>query len=207
MELLKYTGTIHPEEWLKQVQAHCYLKGIEDEQKILKICKLMIDSTIIIPKEINSFDELIKALKSHTTFNIFKDSCKRKLQVMKYVPEKEENYTATFLANFRSLCNDAEINNPEEIRSILLNTYSSNKFFENEFIKRINNSNNQKFDNINEIVNLFNDIVFDELKAIKYDSLITLKHVPTGKYLSSCNVNYQTGSHRQVVSIILNIIN
>ncbi|RIA89715.1 hypothetical protein C1645_824410, partial [Glomus cerebriforme] len=79
MELPKYFGTIHPEEWLKQVKAQCYLKDIEDEQKILKICKLMIDSTITIPNEINTFDELIKALKSHTTFNIFKDSCKVKL--------------------------------------------------------------------------------------------------------------------------------
>ncbi|GBC07020.1 hypothetical protein RclHR1_00720029 [Rhizophagus clarus] len=197
MELIKYTGTIHPEEWLKQIQIHCYLKGIEDEQKILKICKLMIDSTIIIPKEINSFDDLIKLLKSHTSFNIFKDSCKRKLQVMKYDPKKEENYTATFLSNFRSLCNDAEIiNNPQEIKNLLLNTYSSNKFFENEFIKR---SKDPKLDNINKIVNLFNNIVFDELNVIKFDSLITLKHVPTGKYLSSRNVNYQTGSLRKMV--------
>ena len=100
MDLPKYTGTVHPERWLKQVQAHCYLKDIEDVQKILKICKLMIDPIITIPNEINSIDELIKALKSHSTFNIFKDSCKTKLQVMKYIPEKEENYTATFPCEF-----------------------------------------------------------------------------------------------------------
>ncbi|RIA86214.1 hypothetical protein C1645_878821 [Glomus cerebriforme] len=204
MELPKYSGTVHPEEWLKQVQTFCYFKSITNEQEILKICKLMIDSTIIIPNEINSFNELIKTLKSHATFNIFKDSCKRKLQVMKYIPEQEENYTATFLANFRSLCNNAEINNPEEIKSFLFNTYSSNEFFENEFIKRIDiiNSKDQKLDDINDIniiVNLFNDVVFDELNAIKYDSLITLKHVTTGRYLSSCNINYQEGSYGNVV--------
>src|SRR5688572_25728179 len=118
MELPKYTGTIHPEKWLKQVQIYCCLKGIENEQKILKICRLLIDSTITIPNEINSFDELVKALKSHEIFNIFKDSCKRKLQVMKYNPEKDENYTVTILTNFRSLCNDAEINDSEEIKCL-----------------------------------------------------------------------------------------
>src|SRR5204862_486562 len=60
MELPKYIGTVHPEEWLKQVQAYCYLKDIDNEQKILKFCILMIDSNIIIPKEINSFNELMK---------------------------------------------------------------------------------------------------------------------------------------------------
>src|SRR5256885_11883708 len=109
MELQKYNGTIHPEEWLRQVQTYCCLKEIENEQKILKICKLLIDPIITIPDEINSFDELIKALKSHSTFNIFKNSCKRTLQVMKYIPDKEEKYTVKFLAKFFSLCNNAEI--------------------------------------------------------------------------------------------------
>src|SRR2546429_2609238 len=112
MDLPKYTGVIHPEEWLKQIQTCCYLKEITDEQKILKICKFKIDSSINIPDEIDTLDKLIKTLKSHLTFTIFKISCKRKLQVMKYIPEVEENYTATFLSKFRSLCNDAEINNP-----------------------------------------------------------------------------------------------
>src|SRR4051812_13300274 len=59
MEPPKYNGTLHPEEWLKRVQTYCYLKEIENEQRIFKICKLLIDSTIItIPAEINSFDEL-----------------------------------------------------------------------------------------------------------------------------------------------------
>ena len=122
MELPKYNGTIHPEKWLKQVQAHCYLKEIESEQKILKICKPLIDSIITIPDEINSFDELIKALKSHSTFEIFKNSCIAKLKSMKYVSEKKGGNTASFIANFRSLCKDAEINNPEEIKSLLINS-------------------------------------------------------------------------------------
>jgi hypothetical protein len=202
MKIPKYCGTIHPEEWLKQVQTFCYLKQITNEQEILRICKLMIDSAITIPNETNSFNELIKALKSHTTFTIFKDSCKRKLQVMRYIPDKEEIYTATFLANFRLFCNYAEINNPEEIKKLLFNTYLSNEFFRNEFIKRIDSTVINDINPLNKMVEIFNEVVFDELNVIRYDSLIALRHVSTGKYLSSCNINYQTGSQRQVVSIV-----
>ncbi|CAB4390737.1 unnamed protein product [Rhizophagus irregularis] len=199
MELPKYNGNIHPEEWLKQVQTHCYLKGVENEIQILKICKLMIDSTIIIPKDINSFDELIKSLKSHTTFTIFKNSCKRKLQLMKYNPGKEENYTASFLANFRSLCNYAEINDPDELKTLLVNSYS-NYFFKIEFAKRVDNIDPKESPYyIDELVKLFNEVILDELKIIKSDSLIALKHVTTGRYLSSCDIKYQTGSRRNIV--------
>ncbi|RIA89664.1 hypothetical protein C1645_738452 [Glomus cerebriforme] len=198
MELPKYSGTIHP-EWLKQVKIFCYVKQITNEEEILKICKLMIDSAITISNEINSFDELIKALKTHISFDIFIDSCKRKLQAMKYIPEKNENYIVTFLVKFCSLCNYAEINNPEEIKILLVNSYS-NDFFKAEFMKRIDNINSkgQTLD-INGIVKLFNNVVLDELKIIKYDSLIALKHVTSGRYLSRGDINYQTGSQRKVV--------
>ncbi|RGB44240.1 hypothetical protein C1646_678922 [Rhizophagus diaphanus] len=154
----------------------------------------MINSTIIIPNlnEINSFEELIEALKLHSTFNIFKISCKRKLQIMKFIPEQQDDI-ATFLANFHSLCNDAEINDHEEIITLLINSYP-NYFFKSEFIKRVDGINS-----VDEIFKIFSEVIFDELKIIKFGSLIALKHVATGKYLSSWNVNYKTGSGEQVV--------
>ncbi|CAB4495252.1 unnamed protein product [Rhizophagus irregularis] len=36
-------------------------------------------------------------------------------------------------------------------------------------------------------------------KLIRFGSCITLKHVATGKYLTSCNVRYKTGSLRKIV--------
>ncbi|RIA84914.1 hypothetical protein C1645_831576 [Glomus cerebriforme] len=96
----------------------------------------MVNSTIPISKEINSFDELIKILKLHTSFTIFKNSCKQKLQVMEYNYKQD---IATFLANFHSLCIDAEISNPEEIRVLLINSF------------------------------IDDDVVFEESKIIKYD--------------------------------------
>ncbi|PKK66987.1 hypothetical protein RhiirC2_12871 [Rhizophagus irregularis] len=151
----------------------------------------MIDSTIIIPNvdKINSFEELIKALKLHSTFSVYKNSCKRKLQLIKY--EKED--VATFLANFRSLCNWVETSDHKEIITMLINSYS-NYFFKDEFIKRVYGINS-----VDEIFRIFSEVVFDELKIIKFESSIALKHVATGKYLSSCNVNYKTGSRKQVV--------
>ena len=108
MILPKYTGTVHPEEWLKQVQAYCYLKDIEDEQKILKFCKFMIDTNIIIPDGIKSFDELVKALKSHPTFKIYKDSCKIIKKLKLNLGSDLENYlqfrfynVLQILTNFR----------------------------------------------------------------------------------------------------------
>ncbi|RGB41950.1 hypothetical protein C1646_810349 [Rhizophagus diaphanus] len=38
-----------------------------------------------------------------------------------------------------------------------------------------------------------------EQKLIRFGSCITLKHVATGKYLTSCNVRYKTGSGRRIV--------
>jgi dolichyl-phosphate-mannose--protein O-mannosyl transferase len=52
---------------------------------------------------------------------------------------------------------------------------------------------------------IYSDVLSDDYKIIKYDSetLITIKHVATGRYLSSIDLNYITGSERQVVSIFL----
>ena len=49
---------------------------------------------------------------------------------------------------------------------------------------------------------MFSDAALYELKTIKYGSLITLKHVATGKYLSSC----ETGSYHRLVSIFIEFL-
>jgi len=60
---------------------------------------------------------------------------------------------------------------------------------------------------------IYADVVADGLKLIKYvvgdpeefefsgEHLITIRHVATGRYLTSIDVNYETGSQRQIVSI------
>src|SRR6266498_2081403 len=138
MDCPKYDGNIHPEEYIKEIRAYCEFKQITEEHEILKFSKMMIDPTINLHTEIleiKSCKDLIDVLKEHITFAIFKSSCKRKLQLLKYHVEREGGDTPKFIANFRSLCRNAEINDIENQKSHLYNTLP-NDFFRNEFIKR-----------------------------------------------------------------------
>src|SRR5947209_3475146 len=102
MDSPKYDGTIHPDEWIKQIRIFCYFNKVHNEQEIVKFCKSMIHSTINIndSEEINTFNSLSDALKSHITFQILKDTCRRKLQVLKFVPEIHGGDTAKFISYF-----------------------------------------------------------------------------------------------------------
>ncbi|RGB41937.1 hypothetical protein C1646_791663 [Rhizophagus diaphanus] len=187
-------GTIHPDEWVKQVQTICIINNIRQERDILKICKLNIDSSITVPGECNNLNDLVKALKAHPTFSIYKDGIKHKLDQMKF-EGGEGGDTTAFLAEFRSHCDKAEID-PQEIKNRLLRTYSSNEFFENEFSKRVTDVTS-----IDEIYKIYSEVVADSTKIIKYgpEFLISIKHIETGRYLSSRQINYETGSQRQVL--------
>jgi len=53
---------------------------------------------------------------------------------------------------------------------------------------------------INELIKKFEDFVVEESKLITNVSTVALKHVATGKYLSSIkNLCYTTGSKDQLV--------
>ena len=52
----------------------------------------------------------------------------------------------------------------------------------------------------NELIKEFEDIVLEESNLIRNGSIVALKHVSTGKYLSSIkNLHYTTGSGQQLV--------
>lgn len=48
--------TVNPEEWMKQVQTICIINNTRQERDILKLCKLNIHSSIILPNDINSLN-------------------------------------------------------------------------------------------------------------------------------------------------------
>ncbi|CAB4411188.1 unnamed protein product [Rhizophagus irregularis] len=53
---------------------------------------------------------------------------------------------------------------------------------------------------INELIKEFEDIILEESNLIRSGSVVALKHVATGKYLSSIkNLHYTTGSKKQLV--------
>jgi hypothetical protein len=204
----RYDGTIHPDEWIKQIRMYCYFKQITEEQEIVKFCKSMIHSTINISdnnndnnnnnkelEEINTFNSLSNALKSHITFKILKDTCRRRLQILKYVPEIHGGDTAKFISYFNTKCFDAEINDLEEQKKLLFHSFSDD-FFRKEFNKQMHNVNSKEV-----LLKLFNDIVNEYSRLIKYGNFVSLKHVTTGKYLTTDDKRYLTGSRGQIVSV------
>ncbi|GET55533.1 hypothetical protein GLOIN_2v1543974 [Rhizophagus irregularis DAOM 181602=DAOM 197198] len=55
---------------------------------------------------------------------------------------------------------------------------------------------------INELIKRFEEIVLEESNLIRNGSIVALKHVATGKYLSSIkNLCYTTGSQKQLVFV------
>ncbi|CAB4411182.1 unnamed protein product [Rhizophagus irregularis] len=55
---------------------------------------------------------------------------------------------------------------------------------------------------INELAKKFEDIVLEESNLIRKESIVALKHIATGKYLSSIsNLRYTTGSKSQLVFV------
>ncbi|RIA85400.1 hypothetical protein C1645_781941 [Glomus cerebriforme] len=162
---------------------YCNFKQITNKQEILKFAIMSIDSTINIPtNDITSLNALIDALKNHISFTIFKNSCKRKLHVLEYVPEREGGNTANFITDFRKLCRDAEITDVAEQIRRLFSAIPSNFIFTNMPVN---------VDSMDELITMFEEIVLEDSRIIRSGSIIALRHVATGKYLSSCNKKYQ----------------
>ncbi|GBC45750.2 hypothetical protein GLOIN_2v1767412 [Rhizophagus irregularis DAOM 181602=DAOM 197198] len=134
MEFPKYNGNIHPDEWIKDIQKFYYIWKTTYKE-FLRIAISLVDPTIKLPTEIRDTDELCNALKEDISFTIFKNTNKRILQTLKYIPERK-------------------------------------------------------------------DIIVDEENLITNNSVVALKHVATGKYLSSIkNLCYETESKSQLVFV------
>ncbi|GBB91960.1 hypothetical protein RclHR1_19440001 [Rhizophagus clarus] len=190
-----YDGNIHPDEWLKQFNTYCFLKNITTHN--VKFAKMMIDSTINIPKDATSLTEIISALKTDVSFTIFKNTNKRKLQALKYKSENVGGNTAKFIDTFRKLCRDAEIDDLNEQKKNFIETLSY--ALKNKFLDKIDDEN---IESLNDIFLRFNNILIEPTINIniKDGSIIALKHVATGKYLSTIeNLRYETESNSQMV--------
>jgi hypothetical protein len=119
MELVKYDGKIHPEVWLNNIKIFCYKNQIMKDEDILKICKSMIHPSINV-SEASTFDEILNILKTDTLFILFKYSVKEKLQKLNFDPKNEDH--VQFIGIFKKYCYEAEINDVEEQKKLLLET-------------------------------------------------------------------------------------
>ncbi|CAB4388965.1 unnamed protein product [Rhizophagus irregularis] len=171
MELQKYNGNIHPDEWINDLQAYFNIK-----QKInVNFAISLVDSIIKLPTGIDDIEKLRNALKENIFFTIFKNTNKRKLQSLKYNPERKGGDTSYFISTFCKLCYNAEINDVKEQTRYLYNSLPDNYF-------------------------KFEELVLEETNLIRNGSIVALKHVATGKYLNSTkNLCYTTGSKTQLV--------
>ncbi|PKK61051.1 hypothetical protein RhiirC2_761138, partial [Rhizophagus irregularis] len=82
----KYDGNIHPDEWINDIQKFRHIHNLNDFN-ILKTAILLIDPTIKLPAKISNIEELRNALKGNISFAVFRNTNKRKLQLLKYIPE------------------------------------------------------------------------------------------------------------------------
>ncbi|RGB29996.1 hypothetical protein C1646_672022 [Rhizophagus diaphanus] len=96
MDIPKYDGNIHPDEWINNIQRYLELShNNECGSYYLNTAIALVDSNIIsLPAEINSFEELSNALKEDISFTLFKCTNKRLLQSLKYIPEREGGNTS-----------------------------------------------------------------------------------------------------------------
>ncbi|PKK80964.1 hypothetical protein RhiirC2_767490 [Rhizophagus irregularis] len=191
----KYDGTIHPEVWIRQIRLSFYDQNNENtknEQETVDYCKLLIHPSIKISSETNSFVGLVNDLKLDASYDAFKKSIKKKVQELKFnnIINKDDgdDESLKFLNNFKQLCYEGEITEIGERKRLFLTALSKGSL--QHFL--IDN----KFDKINSMEELFKyfyESLLDEPKTVKNGSYITLKHVATGKYLSSCTDNYENG--------------
>src|ERR1044072_4802328 len=163
MDIPKYDGNIHPDEWISDVQKYFKLRKINRDD-YLEIAILLVDSTILLSTEVDSFEKLRNALRNDISFTVFKNTNRRKLQSLKYIPEQEGGDTSKFISTFRKLCYNAEIDDVEEQKKYLYSSLPMNRFnyISNEFYKKMRNVNS-----INELIKEFEDIILEESILIK----------------------------------------
>ncbi|RIA79735.1 hypothetical protein C1645_840045 [Glomus cerebriforme] len=197
MELQKYDGNIHPDEWINDLQTYFNIKNLL--VNLINIARSLVDPSISLPNEIHDLESFRNALKEDITFTIFKNTNRRMLQSLNYIPEREGGKTSKFISKFRKLCYNAEINDIEEQKKYLYGTLPTNCFdyFSIEFYKKMKNVNSTV-----ELFKEFESIILEESNLIKNGSIVALKHLASRKYLSSIkNLCYKTGSMTQLVFV------
>ncbi|CAB4411508.1 unnamed protein product [Rhizophagus irregularis] len=192
---LKYDGNIHPDEWINDIKIKYYNMWKNNYGEFLNTAKSLINSTIKLPTEINDLEKLRDVLKKDISFTVFKNSNKRKLQSLKYKYERDGGDTLKFFTEFRNLCYNSETNDIEEQKKFFFKALNDYSYFLTEFCKRMKNINS-----MNELIKEFEEIVMNESNIIRYGSTVALKHVATGKYLTSIeDLCYTTGSKKQLI--------
>src|SRR3954452_24843647 len=89
MDLPKYDGNVHPDEWINDIRK-CFnlmqMNHVNDyEEYYVEVAISLVHPAIKLPS-INDYKELSNALKEDISFMIFKITNKAKLQALRYIP-------------------------------------------------------------------------------------------------------------------------
>src|SRR4051812_2492887 len=142
MDFPKYNGNIHPDEWINDFQNYLIYFKIKEVPYVDHVIALsLVDSTISLPTGIDSIEKLRNALKGEISFTIFKNTNKRKLQSLRYIPESSGGDTSKFISTFRKLCYNAEIIDIKEQKNYLYKSLPINNYFSNGFCEKMKNVN------------------------------------------------------------------
>ena len=187
----RYDGTLQPEVWVQDLRFFCALHGIHDKNTVLNIAILRIDHNIPIPEDITTFSSLVSTLKNHVTHAVFRADSLEKLRKLKCERNRD---MSEFIAKFISLCSNANIIDQKEKKDYLLRALPDD-IVRNSFRDQIKN-----LSTFDKTIETFKDVVLKHRRQIRYGSKIALKHVVTGRFLSSKDVQYTGGSKQHMVS-------
>jgi hypothetical protein len=193
-----YDATLQPEAWVKELRFFCALQGIRDQATVLDIAILRIDNNIPIPHDIDSFNSLIRVLKDHVTHSVFRADSLGKLNKLKCEHNRD---MSEFIAKFTSLCSNANITDREEKKGYLLRNMPD------DIVRDVLRNRIEKLNSFDKVIETFKDVMLEHRRQIRYGSKIALKHIATGRFLSSNKViKYITGHKQQMVSTQLNLV-
>src|SRR6266498_4035968 len=170
MDFPKYDGNIHPDDWINDIRKYSYIWQ-NNYGGVLNNAISLVDTTISLPTGTDNLEKLRNALKEDISFTVFKNTNKRKLQSLKYIPEREGGNTSKFISNFCKLCYNSEINDIEEQKNYFCHSLKDNGCYNYllEFFKR-----KEQIHSINDLIKEFEEIFTGELNLIRNDSVVAL---------------------------------
>ncbi|CAG8767521.1 9146_t:CDS:2, partial [Racocetra persica] len=184
----EYNGSCHPEDWLRNFKFVATFQGkMVTESELVRLALLKISRSIYRDNNdsITNFSQLLEFLKADPSFSIFKTNSEQKLSALKFTYLTD---VKDFIIGLRQLLSDAEIFDLKLQKQSILKILPS-KLFADTFSLKIAESQS-----IHEVFINLQNCLFQYKRVIKYGSVITLRHIDTGKLLSSSLKKYTTGS-------------
>ncbi|CAG8711543.1 28999_t:CDS:2 [Gigaspora margarita] len=188
LSLPEYNGSCHPDDWLRNFKfVAAFLGRTASESELVNLALLKISRSIYNDKniQISKFSQLIEFLKADPSFKIFKINSEQKLLALRFT---YLTHVQDFTIELRQLLFDAEIFDLKLQKQSILKILPT-KLFPDAYSLKIAESLT-----INDVFINLKNFLLQYKRVVKYGSVITLRHIDTGKLLSSSLERYTGGS-------------